>query len=138
MALANQQAEQLRHEYIGTEHILLGLCREDVGIAGDILDDLIEGGREAVYAEVLNLLGCEAAERLGKKLPIDMAIEEAVANQDFETAAKMRDSKKKNTDNQHKEVLRQIACVLLGHIKEDYGTKITLDAIKKVLDEYDI
>ena len=28
MALANQEAQRLNHEYIGTEHILLGLVKE--------------------------------------------------------------------------------------------------------------
>lgn len=28
MLLANHEAEQLKHEYIGTEHILLGLLKE--------------------------------------------------------------------------------------------------------------
>jgi ATP-dependent Clp protease ATP-binding subunit ClpC len=28
MQLANQEAQRLNHEYIGTEHLLLGLVRE--------------------------------------------------------------------------------------------------------------
>lgn len=129
-----EEARKLNHNYVGTEHILLGLLREDQGIAAQVLKNL--GLKlEDVYGEVLNLLGCAAADRLGRKAPIDMAIEEAVANQDFETAANLRESAKKNTDLKHKEALRQIACVLIGHIKEDYGTTITLEAIKKILDE---
>ena len=138
---AMEEARKLNHNYVGTEHILLGLCREEQGIAGEILNDLIEGGRETVYAEVLNLLGFSQEDwpvEQTRKSVVEMAIEDAVANQDFEKAVNLRDSEKKNTDHRHKEALRQITCVLLGHIKEDYGTKITLESIKKVLDEYGV
>ena len=39
MALANQEAQRFNHEYIGTEHILLGLVRENQGVASRILLD---------------------------------------------------------------------------------------------------
>ena len=37
MALANQEAQRFNHEYIGTEHILLGLLREGDGVAAQVL-----------------------------------------------------------------------------------------------------
>ncbi len=37
MQLANQEAQRLNHDYIGTEHILLGLEREDNCIAAQVL-----------------------------------------------------------------------------------------------------
>src|SRR6185436_11245278 len=37
MVLANQEAQRLNHEYIGTEHILLGLIKEDSGVAAQVL-----------------------------------------------------------------------------------------------------
>ena len=37
MALANQQAQRFNHEYIGTEHILLGLVKEGGGTGAVIL-----------------------------------------------------------------------------------------------------
>ena len=40
MQLANQEAKRLRHEYIGTEHILLGLMREGSGVAANVLKNL--------------------------------------------------------------------------------------------------
>jgi ATP-dependent Clp protease ATP-binding subunit ClpC len=40
LALAQDEAERLAHNYIGTEHLLLGLVREDNGIAGKVLRDL--------------------------------------------------------------------------------------------------
>jgi ATP-dependent Clp protease ATP-binding subunit ClpA len=36
MQLANQEAKRLNHEYVGTEHILLGLVQEEVGVAADV------------------------------------------------------------------------------------------------------
>jgi hypothetical protein len=40
MELANQAAQRLNHDYIGTEHILLGLIKEGTGIAARVLRDL--------------------------------------------------------------------------------------------------
>src|SRR5579875_153630 len=37
MQLANQEAQRLNHEYIGTEHILLGLIKEGGGVAAHAL-----------------------------------------------------------------------------------------------------
>ncbi len=37
MQLANQAAQKLNHEYIGTEHILLGIVREGNGVAANLL-----------------------------------------------------------------------------------------------------
>ena len=38
--LANQEAQKLNHEYIGTEHILLGLVREGSGVGATALKNL--------------------------------------------------------------------------------------------------
>src|SRR5476649_2135073 len=38
MALANQEAQRLNHEYIGSEHILLGLVREGSGVGATVLN----------------------------------------------------------------------------------------------------
>lgn len=40
LSLAHQEAERLRHNYIGTEHLLLGLIREEGGVAGRVLREL--------------------------------------------------------------------------------------------------
>ena len=40
MALANQEAQRFNHEYIGTEHILLGLVREGSGVGANVLKNL--------------------------------------------------------------------------------------------------
>src|SRR5207248_10062718 len=40
MQLANQEAQHFNHEYIGTEHILLGLVKEGSGVAANVLKNL--------------------------------------------------------------------------------------------------
>src|SRR5947209_1485656 len=40
MQLANQEAQRFNHEYIGTEHILLGLVKEGTGVAANVLKNL--------------------------------------------------------------------------------------------------
>lgn len=40
MALANLEAQRFQHEYIGTEHILLGLAKEGGGVGANVLRNL--------------------------------------------------------------------------------------------------
>jgi len=40
MQLANQEAQRFNHEYIGTEHILLGLVKEGSGVAANVLKNM--------------------------------------------------------------------------------------------------
>ena len=40
MNLARQEAQRFNHEYIGTEHILLGLVQEGRGVAANVLKNL--------------------------------------------------------------------------------------------------
>ena len=40
MALAREEAKRFNHEYIGTEHILLGLVKEGSGVAANVLQNL--------------------------------------------------------------------------------------------------
>ena len=40
MQLANQEAQRSNHEYIGTEHVLLGLVKEGSGVAANVLKNL--------------------------------------------------------------------------------------------------
>jgi ATP-dependent Clp protease ATP-binding subunit ClpC len=40
MALANQEAQRFNHEYIGTEHVLLGLVKEGSGVGANVLKNL--------------------------------------------------------------------------------------------------
>ena len=40
VVLAQEEARTLKHNYIGTEHILLGLLREEEGVAARVLESL--------------------------------------------------------------------------------------------------
>ena len=40
LSLAHREAERMRHSQIGTEHLLLGLMRDQGGIAGQVLREL--------------------------------------------------------------------------------------------------
>lgn len=40
MALANQEAQRFNHEYIGTEHVLLGLVKEGSGVGANVLKNI--------------------------------------------------------------------------------------------------
>ena len=40
MSLARQAAQHYRHDYIGTEHILLGLIHEGEGVAAKALEQM--------------------------------------------------------------------------------------------------
>ena len=40
LTYAQEEAERLNHNYIGTEHVLLGLMREESGVAGRVLRSL--------------------------------------------------------------------------------------------------
>src|SRR5687768_18500375 len=40
LAMAREEAARLHHEYVGTEHILLGLIREGGGVAAAVLPSL--------------------------------------------------------------------------------------------------
>lgn len=56
LELAVEEAQNLGHTYVGTEHLLLGLLREEEGIAARVLENL--GVKLAdVKEEVINLLG---------------------------------------------------------------------------------
>ena len=56
VVLAQDEARKLRHNYIGTEHILLGLLREEEGIAARVLESL-DVTAEEVRAEVARIVG---------------------------------------------------------------------------------
>jgi Clp amino terminal domain, pathogenicity island component/UvrB/uvrC motif len=56
VVLAQEESRALQHDYIGTEHILLGLLREEEGLAARVLESL-EITLERVRAEVVRTVG---------------------------------------------------------------------------------
>ena len=56
VVLAQEEARMLSHNYIGTEHILLGLIHEGEGVAAKALESL-DISLEAVRAQVEEIIG---------------------------------------------------------------------------------
>jgi len=73
LELSLREALNLGHNYIGTEHIVLGLVREGKGVAAKIL---VESGADLpeVRQEVLRLLSTGVADRAGTEPPKERVI----------------------------------------------------------------
>jgi ATP-dependent Clp protease ATP-binding subunit ClpC len=56
IVLAQDEARGLKHNYLGTEHILLGLLREEEGVAARVLDSL-DITVEEVRPQVVRIVG---------------------------------------------------------------------------------
>jgi ATP-dependent Clp protease ATP-binding subunit ClpC len=117
LELSSREAMQLGHNYIGTEHILLGLIREGEGVAAQVLVKL-GADLPRVRQQVIQLLsgyvgGKEAGEQAGAEtrlvrisVPEDLReLEEQLAQarrekeaaidaEDFEQAAALRDKER--------------------------------------------
>lgn len=83
MALAASEAERLHHQFIGTEHVLLGLLVEGEGIAVGVIDSL-KADRNTIREKILQILkevtgeideqvGTEAAEEEPIPIPSPVA-----------------------------------------------------------------
>ena len=66
LELAMSEARELNHSYVGTEHLLLGLLREEKGIAAQVLTDA-GVNLDAARAETLRLLGTEMPQQAGRR-----------------------------------------------------------------------
>jgi ATP-dependent Clp protease ATP-binding subunit ClpA len=84
MALANQEAQRLNHDYIGTEHILLGMVNEGSGVGAQVLKSLkvdLRNVRQEVEKRVKRRPEMIAMSRLPQtpsaKRVIEHAIEQA-------------------------------------------------------------
>jgi len=83
LSLAQEEAERLQHTYVGTEHLLLGLIREEGGIAGRVLREL---GVDLKQVEALVERKTRSGQRTavskldlspGTKRVLELAVEEA-------------------------------------------------------------
>jgi hypothetical protein len=83
--LAQEEARALKHNYIGTEHILLGLLREEEGLAARVLESL-EITVDRVRAQVVRIVG-EGEEATPGQIPftphaktvLEVALREALS-----------------------------------------------------------
>jgi ATP-dependent Clp protease ATP-binding subunit ClpA len=92
LELSMREALALGHNYIGTEHILLGLMRENEGVAARILLDF-DADAEKIQGEVIRMLGGPAV--FGTQAT--QAEEQAAAAADPELSAELarvRDERK--------------------------------------------
>jgi ATP-dependent Clp protease ATP-binding subunit ClpC len=84
LQMAREEAARLRHEYVGTEHMLLGLIREGEGVGAAVLTNLnvdLEGVKEKIEEMVKEGTGSTAGPDLpytsrGKKV-LELAMSEA-------------------------------------------------------------
>src|SRR6266550_3858696 len=83
LGLAQEEAQRFQHNYIGTEHLLLGLIREGEGVAAKVLSNLgveLNQVREAVEAMIGRgdriVLGEIGLTPRAKKV-IELAVDEA-------------------------------------------------------------
>ncbi len=128
MGLARQQAQQFGHDYIGTEHLLLGLLRADKSIAADVLADL-NITLDRVRKEVRKLISVGVTPitgqipfTTGSKRALELTLEEA-----------------HNLGNDH----IGTGHLLLGVIREDEGIaarilgrlEVSVDAVREVVRE---
>jgi ATP-dependent Clp protease ATP-binding subunit ClpC len=112
LGLSRREAKQLGHNYIGTEHILLGLVREGQGVAAQVLVKL-GADLPRVRQQVIKLLSGYAAEEASARtrlvrmtVPGDLRkLEEQLAQvrrqkqaaidaEDFDQASELRDREK--------------------------------------------
>ena len=87
VVLAQEEARELRHNYIGTEHIVLGLLGEPQGLAFRVLADFGMSG-DATRAEVSEIVGGDTSGKLKSghipftpraKKTLELALREAKA-----------------------------------------------------------
>ena len=72
LELAMSEARELNHSYVGTEHLLLGLLREEKGIAAQVLTDA-GVNLDAARAETLRILGTEMPQQRCARQPAGSA-----------------------------------------------------------------
>jgi ATP-dependent Clp protease ATP-binding subunit ClpC len=57
IAMAETEAKKLNHNYVGTEHILLGLVKEEKGIAGKVLSDKANLKEDQIINIIKDIIG---------------------------------------------------------------------------------
>ncbi len=85
VVLAQEEARGIKHDYIGTEHILLGLLREEEGLAARVLESL-DITLERVRVQVVRLVGTGEEVTAGQipftpraKKVLELALREALS-----------------------------------------------------------
>jgi GTPase SAR1 family protein len=125
MRLANQESQRLHHEYVGTEHILLGLTKEGTGVVGKLLKNL-DVDLQRIRFEILDLVQAGPEDQISiGRLPLTPRAKKVV-NYATEEA---RNLNFRDVDNEH---------LLLGLLREVDGDAaqvlmnlgLTLEAVR--------
>jgi ATP-dependent Clp protease ATP-binding subunit ClpC len=85
LRLAHEEARALRHSYVGTEHILLGLLGERAGMAATTLASF-DVTHERVRTAVVRMMG-QGVEDVPGELPFTGVANEAIERAGREAAA---------------------------------------------------
>ena len=85
LSLAHQEAERMRQDYIGTEHLLLGMMKEEGGVAGRVLREL---GLDATRMEEVIIRITGLGQTTSAKLDLSPGVQRALENA-VEEARKM-------------------------------------------------
>jgi Clp amino terminal domain, pathogenicity island component len=85
VVLGQEEARGLKHNYIGTEHILLGLLREEKGLAARVLESF-DVTLERVRDQIVRIVGCGEEATEGQipftpraKKVLELALREALS-----------------------------------------------------------
>ena len=136
-----REAIELGHNYVGTEHILLGLVREEDGVAARILLDF-DADEEAIRNEVIRMLSGPGRMGYGRALPYEPqsppfagdVLDEmervardkdaAIEAHDFERAAELRDRERRlrNSARRFERVWRDEPEFLIADPRRPYVT----------------
>jgi ATP-dependent Clp protease ATP-binding subunit ClpC len=158
LELSLREATQLGHNYIGTEHLLLGLVREGEGVAAQVLVNL-GADRSRVRHQVIQLLtgyggGMEPGARtqlVRMTVPEELRQaneqlarvgrekEEASDRQDFERAAALRDAEKQLLTRLAKREQEWTAGVdLAAVIQENHNLHREVERLRELLRQHGI
>ena len=157
LELSLREATQLGHNYIGTEHLLLGLLREGEGVAAQVLVNL-NADRSRVRQQVIQLLtGHSGGMEIVRTQLVRMTVpedlrqakvrlaqvrgekEEAIDRQDFERAAALRDAEKQLLTRLAKREQEWTAGVdLAAVIQETHNLHREVERLRELLRQHGI
>ena len=129
MQLSNHEALRRWHEQIGTEHMLLGLIREEHGLAASALKAM-GVDLQAAQREVDRVSPPGPQEPASTKLPPSTAAKKAVVN----ALEEVRRTKAPNVDTEHLLLgLMRVPDSKSTHVLESMG--VSLDALRSQIDQ---
>jgi excisionase family DNA binding protein len=77
LTLAQEEARNLQHNYVGTEHLLLGLIREGGGVAGQVLNTL-GADMQQLRQDIEKIIGHGDSEVTNANIPLTPRVKRAI------------------------------------------------------------